>query len=180
MAATIYLKFYFLNQIFFSIFYFFFRFFSISISPNLCSKLKTWWSLTHNICVGNREIILIGNHEIKWPRICHDFKTANLNSHEFKWGYSMVQGLCVWFTSITNQSRRKYCKTRNIGGYYIWRFWKISQFSKDLIWRYYWKKVVEVHICFIWWLLILAKFINSPISPNKSLPIIDRFTVAHV
>ena len=38
-------------------------------------------------------------------------------------------------------------------------------------------KVVEVHIFFIWRLLILAKFINSPISPNKSSPIIYRFTV---
>ena len=34
------------------------------------------------------------------------------------------------------------------------------------------RKVVEIHIFFIWWLLILAKFINSPISP-----IIYRFTV---
>ena len=59
---------------------FLFRFFSISISPNLCSNLKTSWSLTHrvptlicvgkhNICVGNRELILIGSREIKRPRI---------------------------------------------------------------------------------------------------------------
>ena len=84
--------------------YIFLCFFSISISPNLCSNLKTWWSLTyrvptlicvgkHNICVGNCEIILIGNREIKRPRICHDFKTANFNSREFKWGYSIV---CWW------------------------------------------------------------------------------------
>ena len=45
----------------------------------------------HNICVGNREIILIGNREIKRPQICHNFKTANLNSREFKWGYSISQ-----------------------------------------------------------------------------------------
>ena len=74
-----------------------FRFFSISISPNLCSNLKTGLSLTHrvptlicvrkhNICIGNREIIMIGNREIKRPRICHDFKTANFNSRKFKWG----------------------------------------------------------------------------------------------
>ena len=43
----------------------------------------------HNICVGNCEIILIGNRKIKRPRICHDFKTANFNSREFKWGYSI-------------------------------------------------------------------------------------------
>ena len=30
---------------------------------------------------------------------------------------------------------------------------------------------------FIWRQLILANFLNSPISPNKSLPIINRFTV---
>ena len=54
---------------------------------------------------------------------------------------------------------------------------KISQLSKDLIWRYYWKQVAEVHIFFIWGLLILAKFINSTISPNKSWPIIYCFTV---
>ena len=44
----------------------------------------------HNTCVGNREIILIGNREIKRPRICHVFKTANFNSREFKWGYSIL------------------------------------------------------------------------------------------
>ena len=38
-----------------------------------------------------------------------------------------------------------------------------SIFGKDLIWRNYWKKVVGVHI------LILAEFMNLPISPNKSL-----------
>ena len=43
-----------------------------------------------NICVGNREIILIGNREIKPPRICH-VKTANLNGRKFKWGYSMLE-----------------------------------------------------------------------------------------
>ena len=43
----------------------------------------------HNICVGNREIILIGNRKIKWPRICCDFKTANFNSRKFKWGYTV-------------------------------------------------------------------------------------------
>ena len=31
---------------------------------------------------------MIGNREIKLPRICHDIKTANFNSREFKWGYS--------------------------------------------------------------------------------------------
>ena len=49
---------------------------------------------------------------------------------------------------------------------------KISQFSKDLTWRYYWKKVVGVHIFFIWRVLILANFINLPILPNKSSPTI--------
>ena len=34
--------------------------------------------------VGNREIILIGNLEIK----CHDVNTANFNGRQFKWGYS--------------------------------------------------------------------------------------------
>ena len=29
--------------------------------------------------VGNREILLIGNCNIKWQRICHNVKTANLN-----------------------------------------------------------------------------------------------------
>ena len=48
----------------------------------------------HNICVGNREIILIGNREIKWPRICHDFKTANFDGREFKWGYSIAISIC--------------------------------------------------------------------------------------
>ena len=43
----------------------------------------------HN-CVGNREIILIGNREIKQPRICHDFKTANFNSREFKMGLQYI------------------------------------------------------------------------------------------
>ena len=43
----------------------------------------------HNICVGNREIILIGKRKIKRPRICHDFKTANFNSRKFKWGYDI-------------------------------------------------------------------------------------------
>ena len=40
--------------------------------------------------VGNREIILIGNREIKRQRICHDVKTANFNDREFKWGYSNI------------------------------------------------------------------------------------------
>ena len=31
----------------------------------------------------------------------------------------------------------------------IFGSFKISQFGKDLIWRYYWKKVVEVYIFFI-------------------------------
>ena len=35
----------------------------------------------------------MGNREIKRPRICHDFKTANFNSRKFKWGYSMVNQL---------------------------------------------------------------------------------------
>ena len=38
--------------------------------------------------VGNHEIILIGNRKIKRQRICHDIKTTNFNSREFKWGYS--------------------------------------------------------------------------------------------
>ena len=52
---------------------------------------------------------------------------------------------------------------------------KISQFGEDLIWRYHWKKVAGVHIFFNWWLLIFAKFIISPISPNKSSPIILQY-----
>ena len=90
--------------------------FSISISTNTYSNLKTWWSLTHrvptlicvgkhNICVGNCEIILIGNREIKRPRICHNFKTANFNSREFKWGYSMwfyaAKSGFMWFKVCT-------------------------------------------------------------------------------
>ena len=73
-------------------------------------------------------------------------------------------------------NRSSYCKMRNVGGLYLAVF-KISQFGEDLIWRYYWKKLGVVHIFFIWWLLILAKFNNSPISPNKSSPIIYGFTV---
>ena len=70
-----------------------FKFFSISISPNLCSKLKTWMIVNtqgsyFKLC-RKPWIILIGNREIKRPRICHDFKTANFNSREFKWGYSI-------------------------------------------------------------------------------------------
>ena len=38
-------------------------------------------------------------------------------------------------------------------------------------------KVVEVHIFSFGDYYIFAKFINSPISPNKSSPIIYRFTV---
>ena len=32
----------------------------------------------------------------------------------------------------------------------------------------------------IWRQLILANFLNSPISPNKSSPIINRFTVINI
>ena len=40
---------------------------------------------------------MIGNREIKRPRICHDFKTANFNSRKFKWGYSMYKYLTMVF-----------------------------------------------------------------------------------
>ena len=39
------------------------------------------------------------------------------------------------------------------------------------------EKVCGIHIFFIWGLLILAKFINSPTSRNKYSPIIYSFTV---
>ena len=62
-----------------------------------------------------------------------------------------------------------YCKMRSVGGYYIWCFLKISQFSTDLIWRYYWKKLGGIHIvpytsdccslCFAW--KGIYYFINS-------------------
>ena len=79
----------------------FYVFFSISISPNLYiitlnnydDHINIQGVLTlicvgkHNICVGNCEIILIGNREIKRPRICHDFKTRrSFNSREFNRG----------------------------------------------------------------------------------------------
>ena len=56
---------------------------------------------------------------------------------------------------------------------------KISQFGENLFWRYYWKKLGggSIFFIFIWRLLILSKFNNSPISPNKSSPIIYHFTV---
>ena len=49
--------------------------------------------------VGNHEIILIGNHEIKRQRICHDVKTANFNSCEFKWGYrfTVIYMEKIWY-----------------------------------------------------------------------------------
>ena len=63
---------------------------------NLClrSDLTNPWlfNLRIFVCTKNNKnilaIILIGNREIKRPRICHDFKTANFNSRKFKWGYS--------------------------------------------------------------------------------------------
>ena len=53
--------------------------------------------------LGNHEIILIGNREIKWQRICHDVKTANFNSHKFKWGYRMPSSFDTPFLKPTYQ-----------------------------------------------------------------------------
>ena len=74
-----------------------------------------------------------------------------------------------------------YCKRLMLvavlfGGFVNITIWQ--RFNLKIL--YYWKKVVRVHIFFIWWLLILANFINSPISPNKSLPLINRFKVSTV
>ena len=44
---------------------------------------------------------MIGNHKIKQPQICHDFKTANLNSRKFKWGYSIQCTVTVQCIHIT-------------------------------------------------------------------------------
>ena len=51
----------------------------------------------HNICVGNREIMFIGNREIKRQRICHDVKTANLNGLQYLKikAPSLFYGMCL-------------------------------------------------------------------------------------
>ena len=68
-----------------------------------------------------------------------------------------------------------YCKTRNV-------------FLNITIWQWFNLEILLEEsgegggggpYVFIWWLLILAKFSNLPISPNKSIPIIYRFTVAN-
>ena len=48
----------------------------------------------------------------------------------------------------------------------IWQRFNLEILLKESGWGY-----------IIWWLVILAKFINSPISPNKYLPVIFRFTI---
>ena len=50
---------------------------------------------------------------------------------------------------IKKISEKVYCKIRNVGGLYL-AVLKISQISIYLIWRYYWEKMCEVQICFIW------------------------------
>ena len=70
----------------------------------------------------------------------------------------------------------KYCKTRNVGRYYT----VFGGFENITIWQKFNLKLLleesgQIHIFFIWWLLILVKFINY--SPNKSSPIIYRFTI---
>ena len=50
---------------------------------------------------------MIGNREIKRQRICHDFKTANFDSREFKWGYSTQKLDKFTLHFSINQSYRK-------------------------------------------------------------------------
>ena len=69
-----------------------------------------------------------------------------------------------------------YCKTRIFGGYYIWRLFKYMT-----IWQRINLAISNTGISkncniFIWRQVILAKFLNSPISSNKSSPIINCFT----
>ena len=49
------------------------------------------------MCVGNYEIILIGNRKVKRPRVCHYVKAVNFNGREFKWGYPLnLFKLLIW------------------------------------------------------------------------------------
>ena len=57
-------------------------------------------------------------------RICHDFKTANINSRKFKWGYSKphkmgrgwgeVRILTIYFVDLMNKQYYKLEKVNNI------------------------------------------------------------------
>ena len=53
---------------------------------------------------------MIGNREIKRPRICPDFKTANFNSRKFKWGYSIEVHNVLFVLCIVS----KVCDVLNI------------------------------------------------------------------
>ena len=64
------------------------------------------------------------------------------------------------------------------GGYYIWRFFKYDNF---MIWQRINLPISNTGIqglqCFIWRQLMFEFFLNLTISPNKSSPIINCFTV---
>ena len=81
-----------------------------------------------------------------------------------------------WVYETLYVSGTYYCKTRNVGGCYIWRFWKYHNLQRFNV-RYYWKKLVGVPHIFSVVTTNFAKCINSPISPNNSSPIIYRFPV---
>ena len=48
---------------------------------------------------------------------------------------------------------------------------KISQFGEDLIWRYFWKKVISIFFHLVTTNILIRQFL-----PNKYSPIIYRFT----